>query len=57
MGAYLLVDRATVEEVEADTTTVERLTGIEICYINWAIKQDGNFENGNWIITIPQVNA
>ena len=53
MCIYSLLDRATSEEVKAGTTTVERLTGIEICYINWAIEQGGKFKNGNWIITFP----
>ncbi len=51
MCIYSLVDRATGEEVEADKTKVERLTGIEITYINWSIEQDGKYEYGNWIIT------
>jgi len=53
MRIYSLVDRATGEEIETDTTTVERLTGIEICYIDWAIGQSRKFENGDWVITKP----
>ena len=49
MRIYSLIERATGEEIEADKTTVERLTGVEITYINWAIEQDGRFENGDWI--------
>ncbi len=50
MRVYSLIDRAAGEEVEADKATVERLTGVEIAYINWAIEQDGKFENGKWIV-------
>ncbi len=50
MCIYSLIDRATGEEVEADGCTVERLTGIEIGYINWVIEQDSKFENANWTI-------
>ena len=57
MHIYSLVDRATGEEIEADALTVERLTGIEICYIDWAIAQDGKFENADWITTIPPITA
>ncbi len=53
MRIYSLIERATGEEIEADKTTVERLTGVEIFYINWAIEQDGKFENGEWVITYP----
>ena len=51
MRAYSLVDRSTGEEVEADKATVERLTGMEITYIDRIIEQDGKFENVDWIIT------
>jgi len=37
MRIYSLVDRAKGEEIEAGKATVERLTDIEIAYINWAI--------------------
>ncbi len=53
MCVYSLIDRATGEEIEADKKTVERLIGVEIAYINWAIEQDGKFENGKWAITYP----
>jgi len=48
-----LVDRATGEEVEVDKATVERLTGVEISYIEWAIEQDDKFENDDWVISKP----
>jgi len=57
MRIYSLIDRATGEEIEVDTTTLERLTGVEVTYINWAIEMDGKFENGNWAITIPPIDA
>jgi hypothetical protein len=50
MHTYSLVDWATGEEIEVDATTVERITDIEIAYINWVIAQDGLFDNGDWII-------
>ena len=53
MHTYSLVDRATGEEIDTDGYTVERLIGIEIAYINWAIAQDGLFDNGDWVITKP----
>ena len=53
MHIYLLVDRATGEEIEVDATTVERIADIEITYINWSIAQDGKFENANWVISKP----
>ena len=52
MCVYLLVDRATGEEIETDAITVERITGVEIAYIDWAIEQDGKFENCDWLISI-----
>jgi hypothetical protein len=51
MRTYTLLDRATGEKIEADKTTVERVTGVEIVYTDWVISQDGVFENGKWIIT------
>ena len=53
MHIYLLVDQTTGEEIEVDATTVERIADIEIAYINWAIAQDGLFDNGDWVITKP----
>ncbi len=53
MRVYSLIDRATGEEVEVDATTVERVTGVEITYINWVIEQDGKFENTDWIVRKP----
>jgi len=57
MRIYSLIDRATGEEVEADGCIVEWLTGIEIAYINWIIEMDGKFYNGDWLITIPLIDA
>ena len=54
MYVYSLVDRATGEAIESDGCTVERLTGIEIAYINWVIEKNGKFENANWLI--PESN-
>jgi len=53
MCVYTLIDRATGEEFKADKATVGRVIGVEIAYINWAIEQDGMFENGKWAITYP----
>jgi hypothetical protein len=50
MRIYLLLDRATGEEIEVDKATVERVTSIEISYIDWAIEMDGKFENAKWTI-------
>jgi hypothetical protein len=53
MCAYSLVDRATGEKVKVDSSTVERLTGVEISYIEWAIEQADKFENDDWIVRKP----
>lgn len=45
---YRLVDRATGEEYEVDSATLERILGIEAGYVDWAIAEDGRFENGRW---------
>lgn len=45
---YCLVDRATGEEYEVDGAALERITGVEASYIDWAVAEDGAFENGNW---------
>lgn len=45
---YRLVDRATDEEYDADGADLERITGVEVSYIDWAIAEDGAFENGRW---------
>ncbi len=53
MHVYTLVDRATGDEIKADKATVERVTGVEAAYIDWAIEQDGRFENDDWIVRKP----
>lgn len=47
---YLLTDNSTGEIALVDRDTVERLVGIEIGYIDWAIKCDGKVENGIWVV-------
>jgi hypothetical protein len=53
MRKYTLVDKATGEETAADAGTVERVTGVEIGYIEWVLEQDGKFENGEWVVCLP----
>lgn len=45
---YMLTDRLTGEDYAVNAPTIERLTGIEIAWIDWAIAEDGLFENGKW---------
>ncbi|WP_449045666.1 hypothetical protein [Paracoccus versutus] len=33
---------------EVDAEALERIIGIEAGYVDWAIAQDGVFENGRW---------
>lgn len=47
MRFYILVDKATGEEIEADADTVERVTGVEIDYIDWVLEQDEKFADGD----------
>ena len=47
---YLLTDKSTGEIALVDGDTVERLVGVEIGYIDWAIECDGKFENGLWVV-------
>ena len=54
MREYTLVNKATGEETEADADTVERVTGMEIGYIDWSIQQDGKYENRDWAGLLPQ---
>ena len=54
MRKYIMVDKATGEEIEADAGTVERATGVEISYIDWVLEKDGKFENGNWEVRVSQ---
>lgn len=53
MCVYSVGNRNSGDLIEADAATVERVTGIEIAYINWAIEMGGKFENGDWVITKP----
>jgi hypothetical protein len=56
MRIYSLADRATGEEIEVDKAIVERVTSIEIGYIDWAIEMDGKFENLVWfVMAIPEI--
>ncbi len=52
MRIYTLVNKAAGEKTEADADTVELITGVEIGYINWVLRQDGKFENGNWEVRL-----
>ena len=54
MRKYTLVDKVTGEETEADADMVERVTDVEIGYIDWVLQQDGKFENGNWEVRVSQ---
>ena len=54
MRKYALVDKATGDETEADADMVERVTGVEIDYIDWVLEQDGKFENGDWEVRVSQ---
>jgi len=47
MRQYALVAKAAGDEIEADADTVERLTGVELSYIDWVIEEDGKFGNGD----------
>ena len=52
MQKYLLVDKVAGEEIEAGVDRVERVTGVEIGYIDWVLEQDAKFENGDWEVRI-----
>jgi hypothetical protein len=54
MRKYTLVDKANGEEIEAKEGTVERVIGVEISYIDFVLEQDGKFENGDWVVRVPQ---
>ena len=41
---YTLIDKPTGEEIEADADAAERVTGVEIGYIDCCIEQDEKFE-------------
>jgi hypothetical protein len=50
MRKYTIVDKATGEETGADTDMVERITGVDISYIDWVLQQDRKFENVDWVV-------
>jgi hypothetical protein len=50
MRKYTLVEKATGDAIEADADTVERVTSVEISYIDWVLELDGKFENGDWVV-------
>ena len=45
---YLLTDKSSGDVLVVDRDTVERLVGMEIGYIDWAIECDRRFENDDW---------
>lgn len=52
MRVYWVLDRDEGEEVLLDENALCRLLGVEIDYIDWCIKQDGYFENGDYRVAI-----
>ena len=48
MRTYWLTDRQTGEVFLVDGETVERLLEVELGYVEWCIRVDGIFENGEW---------
>ena len=50
MRVYRLTNRCNGEDIEVNADTVERVTSVEISYIDWAIGQEGKFENEDWSI-------
>ncbi len=55
MGAWVLTDLQTGDVNQVDDDMIERLVGVEISYIRWAIEQDGYFENDRWRVSPLQV--
>ena len=53
MAAYLIENRTNDDgsKQEVDGGTVERLTGVEVGYVDWAIDQEGHFENAEWMVS------
>ena len=47
-GCYIVTERLSGESCDCDAAAVARITGVEITYIDWAIAEDGCFENGRW---------
>jgi len=65
MQVYWLTDRTNGEAILVDAFTLERLLGVELRYVEWCIRSDGLFENGEWKVCrisctsdalIPQVS-
>ena len=48
MQVYWLTDKSSCETTLVDAETVERLLGVELGYVEWCVKVDGVFENGEW---------
>ena len=46
MRKYTLVDNASGEETSADADKIERVTGVEIGYIDWVLEQTRNLKTG-----------
>ena len=55
MRIYILVDKATGEEIEADADTVERIIGVDLSYLDCVLKEDGKFENGDWEVHLSPI--
>lgn len=49
-----MFDEATGDAIEAYADAVERITEVEIGYIDWMIEQDGKFENGDWELRVSR---
>ncbi|MBS9717040.1 hypothetical protein ACFFUT_08570 [Pseudohalocynthiibacter aestuariivivens] len=48
---FMVQDRRSGVLMLFDVSGVERLLGIELNYINWAIQSDGVFENPYWRVS------
>ena len=48
MRTYWLTNRASGEAILVDGTTVERVLGVDLGYVDWCIGESGVFENGRW---------
>lgn len=45
---YRLTDKRTGDEYEIGADDLVRIVGVELPFIDWAIRVDGQFENGRW---------
>ena len=52
MRKYTFAGKVYGEETEADADMVERVTGVEIGYIDWVLKKDGKFKNRDWEVCL-----